>query len=606
VDAYGKLGVTDLDAVIKALFASSEQGAWYDPSDLSTMFQDSSGTAPVTADGQPVGLILDKSKGNTIPYPPTGFGSVPFGVTVSSDGTTDFDPTAYRLTEGDSGVTTYYVDKSTGLDTNPGTSSSPFKTILKAISTGRGDAPSVLIKAKGGTYFLTENMNNKRPEATNLSIVSWDGQTVVMSHENPNISSWTLDSDNTYYSSVAGYGYSDYRSHVWDGKTPDAFGDYKPLIPVASIAACKATANTYYTDQPTARVYVHCSDDRTPDNDIHVFEGWGNPGQYSDYPGSPASGRCYFENIKFIGGNVSFYLGQTHETNTTSAIFNGCEFKYGGVQLSGNVYHIGNLDIAHVDCLSTTSHTDGFTYSPYGANPSPRILEINCESRTAGCILAGTANQGSTAHESSIIVRVNGYYHHNENDQVADVGTSKSWMVNCRAENGLKSNYSGFLSGNGSGATTSWLYGCSTSGCTYSLTIGSGATLHDLNYATRTSINNSGTVTNYAAVGTLGNHATQATAASRPLYKVTGLSKWNDFDAVDDVLNTTFQSSLGSSCTVARAVVGGSPVILTGQTIGTSYASSTDNAGLITVNRALTGQETTDVTAWLTAKGATA
>ena len=35
--------------------------AWYDPSDLSTMFQDAAGTTPVTEAGQPVGLILDKS-----------------------------------------------------------------------------------------------------------------------------------------------------------------------------------------------------------------------------------------------------------------------------------------------------------------------------------------------------------------------------------------------------------------------------------------------------------------------------------------------------------------------------------------------------------------
>ena len=53
----------DPDAAIKALFANSEVGAWYDPSDLTTMFQDRAGTAPVTADGQTVGLILDKSKG---------------------------------------------------------------------------------------------------------------------------------------------------------------------------------------------------------------------------------------------------------------------------------------------------------------------------------------------------------------------------------------------------------------------------------------------------------------------------------------------------------------------------------------------------------------
>ncbi len=102
-----------------------------------------------------------------------------------------------------------------------------------------------------------------------------------------------------------------------------------------------------------------------------------------------------------------------------------------------------------------------------------------------------------------------------------------------------------------------------------------------------------------------GNHASQATAAARPLKTSTGLSKWIDYDAVDDALNVTFPSSLGSNCTVCRANVGGAPTILTGQTIGTSYASSADHAGLIIVNRALTGQETTDVTAWLTAKGAT-
>ena len=49
----------------RALFANGEQGAWYDPSDLSTLYQDSAGTTPVTAVGQPVGLMLDKSgRGN--------------------------------------------------------------------------------------------------------------------------------------------------------------------------------------------------------------------------------------------------------------------------------------------------------------------------------------------------------------------------------------------------------------------------------------------------------------------------------------------------------------------------------------------------------------
>lgn len=50
-----------IGARIAELFANGEQGVWYDPSDLSTLFQDTAGTIPVTAVEQPVGLMLDKS-----------------------------------------------------------------------------------------------------------------------------------------------------------------------------------------------------------------------------------------------------------------------------------------------------------------------------------------------------------------------------------------------------------------------------------------------------------------------------------------------------------------------------------------------------------------
>lgn len=48
-----------------SLFALSEPGGWYDPSDITTLFQDDAGATPVTAAGQTVGRILDKSgRGN--------------------------------------------------------------------------------------------------------------------------------------------------------------------------------------------------------------------------------------------------------------------------------------------------------------------------------------------------------------------------------------------------------------------------------------------------------------------------------------------------------------------------------------------------------------
>lgn len=59
-DGYPVMYWTPLD-----LFGLGSQGFWYDPSDLSTLFRDVAGTVPVTAVGQPVALMLDKSgRGN--------------------------------------------------------------------------------------------------------------------------------------------------------------------------------------------------------------------------------------------------------------------------------------------------------------------------------------------------------------------------------------------------------------------------------------------------------------------------------------------------------------------------------------------------------------
>lgn len=56
-------GQQNIDQLIKSLFANNEQGFTRTLNDLSTLYQDAAGTTPVTAAGQPIGLMLDKSKG---------------------------------------------------------------------------------------------------------------------------------------------------------------------------------------------------------------------------------------------------------------------------------------------------------------------------------------------------------------------------------------------------------------------------------------------------------------------------------------------------------------------------------------------------------------
>jgi hypothetical protein len=70
-------GIARIDnAVVLPLFALTEPGTWYDPSDLITLFTDSAGTTPVTAAGQTVGLMLDKSQGLVLGSELRGTGAI--------------------------------------------------------------------------------------------------------------------------------------------------------------------------------------------------------------------------------------------------------------------------------------------------------------------------------------------------------------------------------------------------------------------------------------------------------------------------------------------------------------------------------------------------
>lgn len=107
-------------------------------------------------------------------------------------------------------------------------------------------------------------------------------------------------------------------------------------------------------------------------------------------------------------------------------------------------------------------------------------------------------------------------------------------------------------------------------------------------------------VDNVAVQELAGSHAVQATTTARPAYR-TAPSRV-DYDGIDDVLVTTFASSLGANCTIVRAVPNVGVVILTGQTIGTTYSDNQDHCGLLIINRALTPFETTRLTTFMNKK----
>ena len=86
------------------LFANGEQGVWYDPSDFSTLYQDAAGTTPVTAVEQPVGLMLDKSKGLVL------------GPELVTNGTFDTDTSGWTAFDATLSIVDGKLRVDTGID----------------------------------------------------------------------------------------------------------------------------------------------------------------------------------------------------------------------------------------------------------------------------------------------------------------------------------------------------------------------------------------------------------------------------------------------------------------------------------------------------------
>ena len=105
------------------LYASGAEGPWYDPSDLSTLFQDAAGTTPANSPGDPVALVLDKSQG-LVPGPELvtngsfdtdtdwgkGTGWTISGGTASCDGTQVANTNLYDAAAGIEDGKTYRIE----------------------------------------------------------------------------------------------------------------------------------------------------------------------------------------------------------------------------------------------------------------------------------------------------------------------------------------------------------------------------------------------------------------------------------------------------------------------------------------------------------------
>ena len=125
-----------------SLFAASEPGFWYDPSDLSTLFQDAAGTTPVTAAGQSVGLVLDKSGRGNHATQSTSLSRPTYQVDSNGRGYLNFDGSDDSLVTG---------------TITPGTDKAQvFAGVRKPVENANGTIVEFSVAADGnpGAFFL--------------------------------------------------------------------------------------------------------------------------------------------------------------------------------------------------------------------------------------------------------------------------------------------------------------------------------------------------------------------------------------------------------------------------------------------------------------------
>lgn len=423
-------------------------------------------------------------------------GTMPGGLTFYEDGGAYYSSLNLRpvIAPTDYEVATVYVDLAAGSDSNGGTEAAPYKSLHKAANHGRTGG-QVIIKAKGGLYPYANCFRNYVP-ADVLQVQSWDGQPVVSSMHDDTLS-WTAASG-AYSTTVSGI------ANIYDHSNLTPLGNPTRLTYAANLAACQATANTYYISGST--LYVHTFDDRAPDADLRVYRYTGVNDRYGIRQTKKGS-HFYLDNVKFHGGYDPYQAVGATATDVTYLYAKDCDFSFGAenFSLSGQ----GPGAILLENCHAAGARQDGFNYRPATNNAGRAhfVVEVNCTGEDNGYDGGGASN-GSTTHGGTII-RVGGRHENNTDRNIHDIGWNASseigwsWNLGVTAQNPVTAS-ANFAIGNPGAALASLMYldGCVSAGGGYDIEANAAATAYyDATFSGDATNNtaDSGTVTTYDA-----------------------------------------------------------------------------------------------------------
>lgn len=332
-----------------------------------------------------------------------------------------------------------YVNGVTGSDSaNGDTRETAYKTFNKAHSVNCDR----IILIEPLNYYTLQTKNNI---TASLEIISENGISQIFKGVSGDIRTWVDDGGGMYHTTA----FSLAPQGVYDSKysTDDIPARLSVKLNSSEVAA---QAGTYYKDAGANILYVHCSDNRQPDNDVSVVTDFFYCGNLS------TDVHFYLENVSTFGLIVTNGgVGILH-LNVKNSIFHhrygvNCVGIYGNCQSFLKRCTVSKTDM---DCISYKIHN---LINSCGIEDELTVLNSESVSSTS-------INNASTAHDECTVLRLNSNYNNTEGPIVHDVNSSKSLNVNCNAGESystLESNRSAFAVASGSSETAKmWLENC--------------------------------------------------------------------------------------------------------------------------------------------------
>lgn len=305
----------------------------------------------------------------------------------------------------------------TGNDsTGAGTFAAPYQSVGKAI--GMMTGPTT-IYVKAGVFNRLRGWADKSP-AYDCNVIAVGGR-AVLSTRWENSGPYTLLDTDTYEFSRSAV------ASVLDRKYRNVRGTFQRLQKVASLEACKALAGSWATNGTLA--WLHLSDGRAPDADVTPMLGVSQ--------GNIATGvKLYVRGITFEGGAANaFRSSNATVTADTVVVFDRCEFNYSCATDNSVGNGLGMTGVPLViayKCAAIGNAADGFNYHGGSENLiDTKSIEIDCRAFDNGLNDGLKNDNGSTLHGNCRAVRLRTIAGANYGPTITDVGTSKSWNIDC-------------------------------------------------------------------------------------------------------------------------------------------------------------------------------